>query len=432
MQTAPFWITRSLSFGLGGAASYGVKNPPLRLASAGIHPFLSHPAGRVFKWNGFEIEAFALEQAAEHQAEWADLISRALESNAFYEPAFALSAARHFPAKSRPLFVTVWREASDQGGRRLVGLCPIVVSNPLLGAGLARVWLHKQAALATPLLDQADASLAVEALFAWFARSLPAAAIVFPKIPKRGPTFAALVAGARAAGLQWRTFDEYDRAVLRSGGDADELCVRGDSREALKELRRRRRRLNDLGPVEHVLLSGPEEVRGATEDFLAMEAAGWKGSRNAFLTQPYLTTFARSVTRLLAREGKCRIHALVAGGRPIAMGIVIESRGRAYFWKIAYDERFRSQAPGIHLAYELTKTEMARGDLDMTDSCAIANHPMIDRLWPDRFMICDLVIQSRRGRDEAFAAVCSGEAMRRRIRLIAKTAVNRLLRRKVS
>lgn len=417
MATAPFWITGSLFVAVGNGGPLTGFPPSSRRSS-------------VMKQNSFEVEALDVERMDANREAWADLIMRALEPNAFFEPAFAVSAARHLPPKSRPLFIAVWRGASGIEKRRLVALCPILAPTPLFGNGVARGWLHKQATLATPLFDRTYAKEAIEALLAWFAQNR--AAVVFPKIPMDGPTFAALTLAAQQGGRQWRVFDRHERAVLFPGGDPDELWTRRTSRKALKELHRLQRRLNELGSLEHRRFSTLEDVRRATENFLALEAAGWKGKRGAFLRQPSLATFVRSATRLLAREGKCHIHSLELEGRPIAMGIVIKSRGRAYFWKIAYDETLRSQAPGIQLAYALTKTQTAQRDLDMTDSCAIAHHPMIDRVWPDRLAIGDLMIQTRPDRADGFSKVCGREELRRKIRSLVKNAANRLLNRKVS
>lgn len=69
-------------------------------------------------------------------------MGRALEPNAFYEPAFALSAARCLPAKSRPLFLTVWGPAGNGEEMRLICLCPITPPASLLGDGLVRAWLR--------------------------------------------------------------------------------------------------------------------------------------------------------------------------------------------------------------------------------------------------------------------------------------------------
>ena len=360
-------------------------------------------------------------------------MGRALEPNAFYEPAFALSAARHFAVKSRPLFLAVWSPPTNGEEGRLICLCPITPPANLLGDGLAHAWLHKQAALSTPLLDRKHAVAALEALLAWFESDLSGVSgFVFSRIAQDGPTFAALKAAALATGRRLRILDSFERAVLSHGQSADEAFRRAGNSKTLPELRRRRRRLDEFGHVEHKRLSSPDEVRRGTEEFLTLEASGWKRGKGALLSEPSLTTFIRSATRLLAREGKCQIHKLTLDGRPIAMGIVLESAGRSYFWKIAFDEELRSQAPGVELAYEVTKAQTERNDLDLTNSCAIPNHPMINRIWPDRIRICDVVVQTRVERLQSFTNACRTESARRSIRDLAKRAAIRLTKRKVS
>jgi hypothetical protein len=112
------------------------------------------------------------------------------------------------------------------------------------------------------------------------------------------------------------------------------------------------------------------------------------------------------------------------------MGVVIESGGRSYFWKIAYDEDWRAQAPGVQLVYALTETQTARAEIEMTDSCAIPGHMMIERAWPERLAVCDLMIQADPHAPARFSAACAAEKTRRRLRELAKTALYRVIRRK--
>lgn len=387
--------------------------------------------------NGFVIQALAIEQISENLGGrpfvnlWSDLASRSLEPNAFFEPGFALSAARHFPVKSRPHFIAVLRpNPVARSEPRLVGLFPLAPASVLAGDGLASLWLNKQAALASPLVDK-DCAVEVLARFLdWLGENHPASGIRFPRLVKDGPLHSAILAAAQRTQRAVATLDEFERAVLFPGSDPDELWLRGASKKALKDLHRRQRRLAEHGPVHFALVSSPPEVRAATEQYLALEASGWKGASGAFLSHPSLTTFLRSATRLLARYDKCRIASLTLRGKPLAMAILIESQGRAYFWKIAFDEQFRSQAPGIHLVHELTRALSARSDLEMTDSCAIANHPMIDRFWPDRLAICDIAVQTCGDRANAFHEAWRAEALRRRLRAFAKRIMNKLSGRK--
>jgi CelD/BcsL family acetyltransferase involved in cellulose biosynthesis len=375
--------------------------------------------------DGLYMQALGVEELEGNLRAWRELAARALEPNVFFEPAFALSLARHGPLKAKPRFIGVWR--GENFSRRLVGLFPMAPSRPWLGRGLAALWLDKQMALATPLLDRDCAVEVLEHFFGWLGETQCAKGVLFQRLVKDGPVHRAILAAAHEA----RTLEAFERAALLKGSDRDELCVRGASRKTLKDLHRRRRRLTEEGEVEFSLVSAPRETRAAAERFLALEASGWK-RRSGFLSHPSLAAFFRSATRLLAREGKCHIASLMLNGRALAMGVVLESQDRAFFWKIAYDEAHRASAPGIHLVYELSAALATRENIAMTDSCAIANHPMIDRFWPDRMKICDVAAPARGAIRAQFERSCDEELLRRRLREQAKHWAIRLFGRKES
>jgi hypothetical protein len=64
--------------------------------------------------------------------------------------------------------------------------------------------------------------------------------------------------------------------------------------------------------------------------------------------------------------------------------------------------------------------------VERTDSCAIAGHPMIDHLWPERMAVADLFIGLRPGGHGLPAAVIRLERLRRNLRGAAKHVYYRL------
>jgi len=94
----------------------------------------------------------------------------------------------------------------------------------------------------------------------------------------------------------------------------------------------------------------------------------------------------------LAAERKVAINRLLIDGRPIAATIVLRSGRSAWFWKIAYDEAFARFSPGVMLSVEVTSELAEDTRLARTDSCAAANHPMIDHLWRERLPLSDRMI----------------------------------------
>lgn len=413
-KSAPFWGAGSLRVTLAEAKNYRFQTYEVDRAPS--------RCGDLYFMQRLDVEDMDGEIGA-----WRDLAARALEPNAFFEPGFALSLARHSLPRSRPRFVAVWRR-DGVAAQRLVGLFPMARTRPWLGGGLAAIWLDRQAACAAPLVDRDCAEEVLARFLEWVGETQRVSGVLFPRLVEGSPLHRAIVA---AAGAGVRTLERFERAALLKDSDRDELCRRGASNKALKDLRRRARRLGEEGDVAFAITSTPSETRAAAEQFLILEGSGWK-RKSGFLSHPALTAFFRSATRLLAREGKCRIASLTLDGRPLAMGVVLQTGDRAFFWKIAYDEACHARAPGIHLVYELTAALAAQEDVALTDSCAIANHPMIDRFWPDRISICDVAAPLPQAPIARFDAACRLELLRRRLRARVKAWAKGLLGRRES
>ena len=196
--------------------------------------------------------------------------------------------------------------------------------------------------------------------------------------------------------------------------------------KATKEHRRQGRRLADLGRVNARTAASVEDVRPALGHFLDLESAGWKGRRGtAFKSRPCLTAFAEAAAAGMA-DGACQIDSLELDDSPLAMAIVLRSRDRAWFWKIAFSEPHARFSPGVHLTLAMTERLAADPTLTLVDSCAVADHPMVDRLWPDRMIVGDLLIATRAEARMGFAAVAAWEVAYRRLRTASKQLRDRL------
>lgn len=358
---------------------------------------------------------------------WRDLAGRALEPNVFMEPDFAIPAATHLPIAQRPQFIVVWEGAAAEPRGRMIAILAIEPSRSVFKKRMALGWLHVHAALGAPLIDRAAARYALRALFDWVDRERPEwIGLALPQIVRAGPLFDALVESARDAARPWTVARSWERAVLRTGG-AEAQDFDDTSGKHRREMRRKMRQLSTVGALAFVSYETPHAVREATEQFLALEHRGWKGARGtALLANICDATFTRAMTRLMARKGQCRIDALTLDGRPIAMGVLIFSGARGYFWKTAYDETMGAHSPGALLTQALIGAQRARPEIDMTDSCAVGNHPMIDRIWPHRQAMADLEICCDPRRAAAFHAAVRRRAAWRRARGVAKDTLRRM------
>ena len=63
----------------------------------------------------------------------------------------------------------------------------------------------------------------------------------------------------------------------------------------------------------------------------------------------------------------------------------------AYSFKTTYDERYARFSPGVLLQRENLDL-LAREDIAWSDSCAAADHPMIERIWREKRTIARISI----------------------------------------
>ena len=84
----------------------------------------------------------------------------------------------------------------------------------------------------------------------------------------------------------------------------------------------------------------------------------------------------------------------------------------AFSFKTAYDERYARYSPGVLLQRENLDL-LAREDIAWCDSCAAADHPMIERIWREkRAMVRVNVAIGGRLRRAAFRQILRAELAR--------------------
>ena len=357
--------------------------------------------------NSFTIEWRALTALEPILAEWRELAAHALEPNVFYEPAFLLAAAQVFGRDAGA--VLVW---SGGEPRHLLGLFPARIEQHRYGLKLPVLvgLTHPYGPLGVPLVDREAAEQVIAAFFAHLAAdaTLPGLALL-PFLPEDGPFAAALAPILRRARMPAADFNRHQRALLAPSGERSFYFERRLGRHQQKELRRKWRRLAETGAVLIAAATESAAVGRALDDFFALEAGGWKGrAGTAIADHEELRRFIATAVRNLAAEGKAAINRIMVDGRAIAAAIVLRSGRCAWFWKIAYDEAFARYSPGVMLTVELTHELLDDPGVTRADSCATANHAMIDHLWRERIPLCDRLIAVRPQPPFAFVRTVEG------------------------
>src|SRR6202142_2191687 len=139
--------------------------------------------------------------------EWRELAGRALEPNVFYEPAFALPAAKTFGRDAGALLV--WSGTSP---RKLLGFFPARIEPRRYGLKLPGLvgWTHAYAPLGSPLVEREAAEPVIAAWLAHLADDpeLPGL-VLLPFLPEDGTFAAALNTIIRRAQMPEAPFNRH-------------------------------------------------------------------------------------------------------------------------------------------------------------------------------------------------------------------------------
>jgi CelD/BcsL family acetyltransferase involved in cellulose biosynthesis len=369
----------------------------------------------------FQVEWRGLAALEPIASEWRALAARAIEPNVFYAPAFALAAAPVFGADAGAMLVRT-------AGGRLAGLFPARAPR-WRGAFHSMVvgWTHPFAPLGTPLVDRDEPEAVIAAWLDHLGRdpALPAR-LLLPLIPERGAFAQALDAVLAREGRRSAAFGRHERALLAPGAERKGYLERAISNVKRKKLRRQRRQLEDVAPLTFATTSDVASLEAALQDFLVLEASGWKGlAGTAIVNDPAIKHFVQSAVRGLAVDGQVRIDRLLFNGTAVAAAMTLASGDTAWCWKIAYNEALARSSPGVQLTCDLTDSLLAEPQPLRVDSCASAGHPMIDHIWRERLALSDRLIALRPSA-MPFALACRIETLRRSAIAAAKAARDRI------
>jgi CelD/BcsL family acetyltransferase involved in cellulose biosynthesis len=356
------------------------------------------------------------------QSDWEDLLARADVANAFMNPALIRLASQFYPRcscfallawlkeTSRPRLVGVWAFARGRARQSVI----------LTGSPMPHAYLSD------PVIDRTCLDSVLEAMLAHISGDATLPKIVsLETMGTDTATMAALSRVLAARGRPSRIFAAWSRPKLASDLDGASYMGRALSSSSRKKLRQHRRRLADGGLLEFSIISEAEEVRQAFEDFLTLEAAGWKGRRRtALLSRTSDANFARGMIGALAAEGHAYIYALTLDAKPVSMQIVLRAGSTVFTWKTAYDERFRDFSPGMLLLEDCTAAWLTDEGIDHVDSCAFDDSGYM-AVWGERAAIARLWLDVRSGRSLVFALLSRLQALKLALRSRAKAIYRR-------
>ncbi|MGH2965715.1 MAG: GNAT family N-acetyltransferase [Solirubrobacterales bacterium] len=339
---------------------------------------------------------------------WRELAAQAAEPNPFFEPEYVLPAGDLIDGRRVGLAVV-----RGTGG----WLACLPVHRPRrwhrIPIGCVATWQHRYCFLGTPLVTSGGEEAAVAAITRELVRQRGAAFVGLDALADEGTVRDALRLAIEHRGVEEVRVNRHRRAVLRRSARGEErLAVKGKHR---RELDRKRRRLEeDLGGTLRTV--DRAEDAEAVEEFLELEASGWKGREGtAMASLEQDAEFFRAVCGAFRELGRLHLLSLEADGQRIAMACNLRAGEGIFCVKIAFDERWRRYSPGALLVLDHVSWFDGQENVSWMDSCVQPGNELISRLWPGSRGIVTLAIpaESAGGR-MARAAIAGAVRLRER------------------
>lgn len=314
-------------------------------------------------------------------AEWDALTLEASEPNPFFESWNLLPAMTNLDRGGNAKLAIL------RCGGKLRGLMSVARSSRYYGYPLPHWhnWLHHNAFCGTPLVAKGYESAFWSALLQTLdSRPNSAFFLHLSQLPAGGAVHAALSGLLAGKQRPAAVVHSEQRAMLESNASPEAYFEASMSGKKRKELRRQHSRLSEAGLLEFRRDLTDDRIDQWCGDFLELERAGWKGQRGSALAcDPGTAAFFRSALHGAAARGRAERLSLTLDGKPIAMLVNFLAPPGSFSFKTAFDEAYARFSPGVLLQRENLEL-LDRQDIAWCDSCASADHPMIERIWREK------------------------------------------------
>lgn len=361
------------------------RDPMLRTSTTGLTSHL---------WELELVPAFGLIRLCDDIDK---LAKRTLDQNIFFESPVLRSAWPRLTTLLAPhgcWMMCLWESTGN--GRELRLFMPLRLNKVGFPAKKVLEPLANQfMPLGTPMIDRDCGQEAAETLL----RLLADPSLRLPKVIdftwQREGSESQLVLERAAAnlGLSSKRNASFQRAALFPDPDRSIEPLPTLSKKRLRELRRQLRKLDDVSPTKFECARSSSSVHSAIEGFLTLELKGWKGRKGtALYNHKKIAAFSRQIVSELASVNQCEIFSLTQNNKPIASLIMLGRNGRLVPWKMAFDEELSAYSPGMQVMVDATHSLKKRAKFVEADSLAVADHVMMNRVWPDRVAITDLTV----------------------------------------
>ena len=328
---------------------------------------------------------------------WERLLNVSVHRNLFFDPDFLIPAFKHLADETVSVLVIDAPSKVDPSGPRVIcGLLPLkekrIYGLPFRGQ---ESWLHDQCFDSTPLLRCDCARDVLNFMLDFLTQTQQTALLGLDVVSNEGEFANILteVLNSRRSTPFYR--DSFVRASFQPELDFETYLQLNISKRMKQNFRRLGRRLEERGEVSISCSRDQESNQDYIEQFLELEASGWKAESGTALRCRESTRdfFCEMVTRSLANK-KLKFLSVNFNGKPISMLCDLYSDNFGYSYKTAIADDMKEFSPGL-MAEIHNIQNMHENDVQFSDSCTLPNNELINRIWKGRTRFQSLVVPLR-------------------------------------
>ena len=333
-------------------------------------------------------------------AAWSECAACSPEPNPFLEPDWLLPAVELLGESPKTMVVLaehagavqacvpIAEVTADPGGRGRSGT----------HAALKTRVAPTAVALGTPLVSAEGGREALACLVTELGREAGrrgAGLVVMEWVSYGGPVARLLREAVCESGGLLMEFDTWDRGLLRrQAADGEPYWLRGIGKNRLRTIRQHRRRLEAALGVS-LTLRVRDDV-AAVEEFLRLEASGWKGHEPdglAFQREAGTTGFFETVCDRYIKQGRMFFLCLEGNSTPIAMICCVRAGEGLFAYRTAYDEDLARYGPGVEVFLAAMEFFDRATDASFFDTCSARDNAHLLGLFPDRRTMATLMFR---------------------------------------
>lgn len=318
-------------------------------------------------------------------ANWTNLETNAIESNAFLSPYFVLPALQYLEKNSKVVIIRV--DKISAGLSSLVGFFIFKISKFNKYFPFPHISIfHSSHSYLTGLLADKDHAEEVTTLIFNHLKNFQTNqyGIFIEEQLAEGPLHSLIENSSHTNGLKWISFKEWDRNVLHL--EKIDETRSSLSKNLLKNFKRRLKGLKELGTVEYQLISQGNVTPNHVTEFLKLEHMGWKGKRKSSLySSSQQTSFFQEMIRGFNNDNRAFFMLLKLNGTTISSSSNLISGDAGFAFKIGWDPLYAKYSPGILnevLFLDSIKNEPSH--IKYIDSCTSDSPSYLNDIWIEK------------------------------------------------